>query len=872
LTHEEKLANTKMQKKEFKDGYIFFDYECMIENRHIPNLIIAKKYCQKCIGVWKTGNNSMECTSECGIKKFGDNQTFCEWLFDQSDYIAMAHNLSYDGFFVMQYIIENLLPDELKKINVLINGGKLLSIQFRNLKIIDSYNFIPLALAKCPKTFGLHELKKGYFPYLFNTIANQGVKDIQYPDTNFYGVDYMSVNNRQEFLNWYESTKNNLFDLKKELEEYCISDVDILSKSVLTYRDIFLEVTKSQQIEDDNGIDPFQSCLTIASVCNLVFRRNFMKPKTIALIPEYGMNMGMNHSHKQLLWLKYISTAKNIVIKHCKNGGEFKIGKYFLDGYDPITNTGYEFHGCLFHGCPKCYKPSTFNTIKQETMRSIYVQHTNRINYLKLYVSDLIEIWECEWDAWVKSNENLKQFIKTEKDIRPDLNPRDALFGGRTNASVLYYKVKNDEKIKYVDFTSVYPSVMKIKTFPIGFPKIITENFEDINNYFGLINCQLLPPKRLLFPVLPTRIDNKLLFVLCKTCGENKMKKCEHSEEERYIEGTWVTEEVKEAIIQGYVLIKIYSIWHYLEKETYDPVLKQGGLFTGYINKFLKMKTEASGFPSHVTTEEQKRIYISNYELNEGVQLDIDNINTNAGMKAISKLFLNSLWGRFGLNSNKTQHKLITEISELYDLFLDDQYVVKDLNFLNENVCQAFYTKNEEMHSGSVDTNVVIAAFVTCYARLKLLNLLKNLDDRVLYFDTDSVIYVSIPGLWEPEIGDYLGELTNELSDDDFIVEGVFPGPKNYAFVTKNNESICKVKGFSLNYKASVSVNFESMKEMILREIENENFEITVDQSIIKRNRKNWEICSGVVSKVYSHVYDKRIVREDFTTIPYGFC
>jgi hypothetical protein len=205
-------------------------------------------------------------------------------------------------------------------------------------------------------------------------------------------------------------------------------------------------------------------------------------------------------------------------------------------------------------------------------MRSIYVQHTNRINYLKLYVSDLIEIWECEWDAWVKSNDNLKQFIKNEKDIRPDFNPRDALFGGRTNASVLYYKVKNDEKIKYVDFTSVYPSVMKIKTFPIGFPKIITENFEDINNYFGLINCQLLPPKRLLFPVLPTRIDNKLLFVLCKTCGENKMKKCEHSEEERYIDGTWVPEEVKEALIQGYVLIKIYSIWHILEKETYDPV------------------------------------------------------------------------------------------------------------------------------------------------------------------------------------------------------------------------------------------------------------------------------------------------------------
>ena len=43
---------------------------------------------------------------------------------------------------------------------------------------------------------------------------------------------------------------------------------------------------------------------------------------------------------------------------------------------------------------------------------------------------------------------------------------------------------------------------------------------------------------------------------------------------------------------------------------------------------------------------------------------------------------------------------------------------------INENVCQAFYTKNEEMHEGSVITNVVIAAFVACYVRLKLLKLL----------------------------------------------------------------------------------------------------------------------------------------------------
>jgi hypothetical protein len=47
-------------------------------------------------------------------------------------------------------------------------------------------------------------------------------------------------------------------------------------------------------------------------------------------------------------------------------------------------------------------------------------------------------MWECDWDKFVSENNHLSHFVKNEKDIRPDLKPRDALFGGRTNASVLY--------------------------------------------------------------------------------------------------------------------------------------------------------------------------------------------------------------------------------------------------------------------------------------------------------------------------------------------------------------------------------------------------------------------------------------------------
>ncbi len=253
---------------------------------------------------------------------------------------------------------------------------------------------------------------------------------------------------------------------------------------------------------------------------------------------------------------------------------------------------------------------------------------------------------------------------------------------------------------------------------------------------------------------------------------------CNHSNSERAIEGTWVTEEVKQAVKKGYIILKIFSVWHFNDSNVYDKSTKTGGLFTEYVNKFLKMKTEASGFPERLKSQDERQKYIEDYEAHEGVRLDIDNMKENPGMKAISKLFLNSLWGRFGLNSNKSQFKLVSDLSELYEIFMNDQYCVNDINFLNEHVCQIFYSVHDEMHARTNYTNVIIAAFVTCYARLKLLDLLEAAGENVIYYDTDSLILVTRPDSFKPTLGDYLGELTSELDIDDYIVEGVFPGPK----------------------------------------------------------------------------------------------
>jgi hypothetical protein len=84
---------------------------------------------------------------------------------------------------------------------------------------------------------------------------------------------------------------------------------------------------------------------------------------SIALIPAFGYQAQEPSSFKAVLWLKYISIKQNMNINHARNGGEKRIGTFKLDGWNENTNTGFEFHGCVYHGCPKCYNGSTFNTL-----------------------------------------------------------------------------------------------------------------------------------------------------------------------------------------------------------------------------------------------------------------------------------------------------------------------------------------------------------------------------------------------------------------------------------------------------------------------------------------------------------------------------
>ena len=149
---------------------------------------------------------------------------------------------------------------------------------------------------------------------------------------------------------------------------------------------------------------------------------------------------------------------------------------------------------------------------------------------------------------------------------------------------------------------------------------------------------------------------------------------------------------------------------------------------------------------------------------------------------------------------------------------------------------------------------------------MKLYTLLENLQDRVLYFDTDSVVYIHVDGLWNPPLGDYLGELKDETKGIP-ITTFVSGGAKNYAYELTDGTSVCKIRGFTLNHRNSLELNLDTLRTLVTTGEQTG----PVISNPHKISRKNNRLYSKAESKAYRIVYDKRILCDNFNTLPFGY-
>ena len=166
---------------------------------------------------------------------------------------------------------------------------------------------------------------------------------------------------------------------------------------------------------------------------------------------------------------------------------------------------------------------------------------------------------------------------------------------------------------------------------------------------------------------------------------------------------------------------------------------------------------------------------------------------------------LNSFWGKFGENLHKPTTQVVYNAADLFayvsHLLLD----IGQVRICNEESLEIGFANLQDNQPDNERVNIFVSVFTTCHARLKLYESLEQLQQRVLYFDTDSVIYTRRPGQSNIPIGDFLGNMTNELDDGDFITEFTSGGLKNYGYKTQQGKVCCKVRGFSLNVRGRVN-------------------------------------------------------------------
>ena len=170
----------------------------MISGDHVLYLVVVQSICENCSNVTRVKPNSKckvcgswckkcdkwnkehttfkydPCTG-CGNREVifhGQNtvKEFCLWLFSKQhiNVTVIGHNTrAYDAYFIYNYLLmQSITP------KIIFKGSRIMYCKVGkglNIKILDSLNFLNMPLDKLPKSFGLKEMKKGYFPHLYNT-------------------------------------------------------------------------------------------------------------------------------------------------------------------------------------------------------------------------------------------------------------------------------------------------------------------------------------------------------------------------------------------------------------------------------------------------------------------------------------------------------------------------------------------------------------------------------------------------------------------------------------------------------------------------------------------------------------------------------
>lgn len=475
--------------------------------------------------------------------------------------------------------------------------------------------------------------------------------------------------------------------------------------------------------------------------------------------------------------------------------------------------------------------------------------------------------------SWVL-NTYLSKFYDSEKNPIGVLNKDEYDFikrgfhGGRTECIRLYREWSKQELHegkcgKYVDIQSLYPTTQFYDKLPYDIPewvefgnRTINENNKIVSEDFGFFEVDIEMNKDLFISPLVNKGNGKL-----EASVENKTKM------------VYFSEELKQAVKDGCNITKIHKLLRF--KYTTN-------LFKDFVSTFLEIKVNASGKPKFWNQQNKRKKFIDYHYKEFGFRPDPQN-ERNEGLRSIAKLILNSLWGKFGQRPDMLQSEYISadKIKDWWRLLaLSDKKLVdiKCDEISGDYLFVRYLDNREERNNTLKSTNIAIAASVTANAGMRLYKEMRQLGKRVLYHDTDSIIYEYEPDKYNIKEGDYLGEWECE-TDGKKITKYCSIGPKSYAYDVEFKPKDCKMKGICLNYDNSQLVNINTFKNLVddskISYYDNVLNKVVEKEKLITNNNLNFKksalgISTEIFTKEVNFTMDKRD-RLGYWTYPKGY-
>jgi hypothetical protein len=257
---------------------------------------------------------------------------------------------------------------------------------------------------------------------------------------------------------------------------------------------------------------------------------------------------------------------------------------------------------------------------------------------------------------------------------------------------------------------------------PVGHPERIQMNYsinwskpDDIPEP-GIWKVFVIPPDKLYIPVLPFKVEKRLIFPLCRSCTleniGNRINydvKCDHNDEQRGFVATTTSIELALALEKGYRAVHAYEgyIW---KKWSTD-------IFKDFIAKNLRVKIQASGKPSNMVNEEE---FLTEIEKIYDFKLDTSKWIKNEGLRTIAKLRLNSSWGKLAQRSDLSQIQVCRQPEDIAKLFRTPGVKVLSIEPVREDTMYVRYKHKEQFVKENDFSNVVLALWTTSSARIRL--------------------------------------------------------------------------------------------------------------------------------------------------------